>query len=368
MVEPASAASGVETTTPSSLVEPASAASGVETTTPSSLVEPASAASGVETTTPSSLVEPASAASGVETTTPSSLVEPASAASGVETTTPSSLVEPASAASGVETTTPSSLVEPASAASGVETTTPGNDAAGGIVINLVMADTQLFGTGEDSEASAHLDGYGPIDADLARQLVKESERVWLRRLYTDPETGQLVQMDSRQRCFPEGLKTLIRLRDQTCRTPWCGAPIRETDHIVEYAHAGATAYLNGQGLCQACNHSKQDNWWARPGPDGSIEITTTTGHAYRSYPPQAPGPCLLDDGLDTDSLRSPGSTNEGTWPAPAWVAQDRQQLLADGWTETTPVDEHCPTCGDLRSGSAARAQVAAGSICASGPG
>ncbi len=49
--------------------------------------------------TASSVVEPASAASGVETTPPP-VVEPASAASGVETTPPP-VVEPASAASGV---------------------------------------------------------------------------------------------------------------------------------------------------------------------------------------------------------------------------------------------------------------------------
>ncbi len=254
-----------------------------------------------------------------------------------------------------ERTAPS-VVEPASAASGVETTTADSESTpGGVVINLVMTHTQLFGTGRGSEGAAHLDRHGPIDADLARQIVKDSDRVWLRRLYTDPDSGQLVSMDSRQRCFRDGLRTLIRLRDQVCRTPWCRAPIRHTDHITDYAHAGATAYLNGQGLCEACNLAKQDNWWARPGPDGSIEITTTTGHTYRSHPPDIDDP--LGDGLDTGSLPSPGSTNEeeagstteeARWLAPAWIAQDREQLLADGWTETTPAeppnDEPCPTC------------------------
>ena len=326
-----------------------------------------------------SVVEPASAASGVETTTADgkrttpSVVEPTSPASGVETTTTGkrttpSVVEPASAASGVETTTTGkgttpSVVEPASAASGVETTTaPDSDTAGGVVVNLVITDTQLFGTSDASEGTAHLDRYGPIDADLARQIVKDSDRVWLRRLYADPDSGQLVAMDSKRRCFPDGLKTLIRLRDQTCRTPCCGAPIRHTDHITDYAHAGATAYLNDQGLCQACNHAKQDNWWARPGPHGTIEITTSTRHVYRSHPPDPPPrpDDGLGDGLDTGSLRSPGSTNEEAsgstnddagstnddagsttesgWLAPVWIAQDREQLLADGWNETTPAE------------------------------
>ncbi len=338
-----------------------------------------------ETDATPSVVEPASHTESDSEATPS-VVEPASAASGVETTTEGkrtadSVVEPASAASGVETTTEGkrtadSVVEPASAASGVETPTTGGSTPGGVIVNLVITDTQLFGAGsgtsDASEGAAHLDRYGPIDTDLARQLVKDSDRVWLRRLYADPDSGQLVAMDSRQRCFPDGLKTLIRLRDQVCRTPWCGAPIRHTDHITDYAHAGATAYFNGQGLCQACNLAKQDNWWARPGPHGSIEITTTTGHTYRSHPPAAAEPLRgdPDDGLDTGSLRSPGSTTEkvagstnddagstnddagstteSAWLAPAWIAQDREQLLADGWTETTPAympdDDRCPAC------------------------
>lgn len=39
-------------------------------------------------------------------------------------------------------------------------------------------------------------------------------------------------MDSRARLFPAGLRRFIRARDDTCRTPYCDAPIRHLDHIV----------------------------------------------------------------------------------------------------------------------------------------
>jgi hypothetical protein len=117
----------------------------------------------------------------------------------------------------------------------------------------------------------------------------------LRRLYAASDSGQLVAMESRSRLFPRALAELIRLRDQTCRTPWREAPIRHTDHVVPYAEGGSTSLANGQGLCQACNHAKQAPGWSarpRPGPPGpvnQVEVTTPTGHRYRSAAPTVLG-------------------------------------------------------------------------------
>jgi hypothetical protein len=172
--------------------------------------------------------------------------------------------------------------------------TPDEDAPSapraGIQLGLVMTDLSLFGTTEDS---AHLHGHGPIPAELARELVvgacSGQEQVWLRRLYTSPATGELVSMDSAARLFRASLARFIRLRDQICRTPWCDAPIRHSDHAVGHGTGGATSAANGQGLCEACNHAKQaPGWRARPSPGAAgheVETTTPTGHHHRSRPP-----------------------------------------------------------------------------------
>lgn len=101
-------------------------------------------------------------------------------------------------------------------------------------------------------------------------------------------------MDSRRRIFPRGLVDLLVARDQTCRTPWCDAPIRHIDHIVPAAGGGSTSAANGQGLCEACNYAKQAlGWRARPGPGGAgevVETWTPTGHRYTSRPPDPPWP------------------------------------------------------------------------------
>ena len=164
-----------------------------------------------------------------------------------------------------------------------------------VEINLVMTDASLLDRSGDEgyDEPAHVDGYGPVPASLARELAYRSTgqaRRWIRRLYTKPGTDQLVAMESRRRAFTANQQRFLRLRDQTCRTPWCDAPIRHADHIHPWHGHGKTAIANGQGLCQACNHAKQaPGWQARPGPDGAVTTTTPTGHRYRSREPAPPG-------------------------------------------------------------------------------
>ncbi len=169
-----------------------------------------------------------------------------------------------------------------------------SDDAGGVsvTVDLVVPDSVL--TGQSDEA-AYVAGYGPVPADLARELAEHAD--WLRRLYAEPATGTLVAMDSVARLFPEGLKRFLRLRDRTCRFPWCDAPVRHADHAHDAALGGATSADNGQGLCQAHNHAKQAHGWTarpRPGPRHYVEITTPTGHTYDSCAPPVREPRYVE--------------------------------------------------------------------------
>lgn len=117
----------------------------------------------------------------------------------------------------------------------------------------------------------------------------------MRRLFTSPTTGQLVQTDSRRRQAPPGLARFIDVRDQTCHTAWCHASIRHRDHVVPYAQGGATSAQNLQGYCEACNYTKQAPGWRtrtapREGPgEHVVQLTTPTGHQYTSHAPPLPG-------------------------------------------------------------------------------
>ena len=156
-----------------------------------------------------------------------------------------------------------------------------------VALGVVMTDAALFGGADDT---AHLEAFGPIPAELAREIVcgalSAEEEVTIRRLYTSPTTGELVSMDARTRRFRGSLARFIRLRDRTCRTSWCDAPIRHTDHVQPHDADGSTAGHNGQGLCEACNYAKQSpRWRARPEPDGSVTTTLPTGHTHSTRPP-----------------------------------------------------------------------------------
>jgi hypothetical protein len=199
----------------------------------------------------------------------------------------------------------------------------------GIEIQLVMTDRTLF---QGDSQPARLPGYGIVPASWARTVVtpllgspsgeKETSdagahsnydlgtepagtaasnaagpataafTTWVRRLYTAPETGELIAMDSRARLFPAGLRRFIQARDGTCRTPYCDAPIRHHDHVIPWRDGGSTSLNNGQGHCEGCNQSKEAPGWGaepRPGPRHTVQVHTPTGHSYQSTAPPLPG-------------------------------------------------------------------------------
>ncbi len=182
-----------------------------------------------------------------------------------------------------------------------------------IDLSLVLTDASLMA---GDTVAAHLDGYGPLPAQTARDLLTPpgqvgvegapacsrgdgdsgqfcpggprctgwscllhhgaaevipspphaaqprpedvaAARVFVRRLYADPLTGEVFARDTRRRFFSEAHRALIVSRDRYCRTPWCGAPIRHIDHRVRHRDGGTTDVHNGQGLCQRCNQGRE---------------------------------------------------------------------------------------------------------------
>ncbi|MFJ6454529.1 HNH endonuclease [Paenarthrobacter sp. NPDC091669] len=228
------------------------------------------------------------------------------------------------------------------------TGTPGGVA--GVELQLVMTDRTLFQS--DSEP-ARLHGYGIVPAEWARTLIGPGEQtqgrrqgptgqrplpqrapsasqevpasrgssparttptgsqsghgpvpeedhdfaVWVRRLYTAPGSGELLAMGSKARLFPHRHRRFIQARDHTCRTPYCDAPIRHIDHIVPWHLGGTTTLDNAAGLCEACNHTKENPGWTAtplpaetlPADTHTLHISTPTGHSYQSKAPPLPG-------------------------------------------------------------------------------
>ncbi len=159
-----------------------------------------------------------------------------------------------------------------------------------IEIGLVMNERTLL---RGSDEPAYVPGYGPITGLLSRQLVLEADKVWIRRLFTAPGTGELVAMESKRRTFTPGLRKVVVARDRTCRSPFCNAEIKHIDHRRPHARKGRTASRNGDGLCERCNYVKTE---ANLNADivyasgqRRLRLVTETGHVYESTAPDLPG-------------------------------------------------------------------------------
>lgn len=149
---------------------------------------------------------------------------------------------------------------------------------------VVSADTLL---GLDDEP-ADLAGYGPITAETARQLAADSSATW-RRLLTDPDTGQLLDISVDSYRPSQRLRDFVAARDGVCSFPTCNQPGYrcEYEHITPYGSGGQTCRCNGALACKRHNLCKIDTGWGYTyNSDGSFTWTDDTGHSYHSHPPK----------------------------------------------------------------------------------
>jgi hypothetical protein len=175
----------------------------------------------------------------------------------------------------------------------------------GVDLQLTLGVDTLL---RDGDTPAVLHGYGPVPAPYARMLIgragsgadkqQAKAKVWLRRLFTDPVDGSVVDIDSHRRRFDPTLLRFIDARDQTCRMPGCDAPIAHHDHITRHADTGPTSATNAQGTCAAWNQLKDEPGWqvetvpvdaGHTTTNPAVSITTPTNHTYNSTAPPALG-------------------------------------------------------------------------------
>lgn len=165
-----------------------------------------------------------------------------------------------------------------------------------------------------SEAPAHLDGYGPIDADTARTLAALAPS--FTRLLTHPVSGTVLDVDRTAYRPPADLKRWLQVRDGTCRFPGCNrrAVRCELDHTLDWGCDGRTAFDNLAHLCSMHHHLKHETAWSvRHAPGGVLEWTSPAGRRHVTHPGRRL-PTGVDSAGPTGGRRPPDGRGR---PAPA---------------------------------------------------
>ncbi|MEU4608661.1 hypothetical protein AB0F43_37205 [Kribbella sp. NPDC023972] len=155
-------------------------------------------------------------------------------------------------------------------------------------IEVVIPASTLLGLDDDP---AELTGYGPIPADLARRIAADG--TW-RRLLTDPHNGTVLEASTTRHDPGALVSETLLARHPVCAWPGCNRTSRDCDrdHTTPFAQTGTTSLTGLAPYCEY-HHVIKDTpawgWTSTSHPDGSIKLTTPTGHRYTTDPP-ARGP------------------------------------------------------------------------------
>ncbi|BDE00297.1 HNH endonuclease signature motif containing protein [Mycolicibacterium fortuitum subsp. fortuitum] len=206
-----------------------------------------------------------------------------------------------------------------------------NRAAADAAVVHVLAQSSTVDS--DSDAPGYLPGHGILPAESVRDL---AGRAKIKPVRLPGDTGQADNAEPGYRPSA-ALSEFIRWRDLTCRFPGCDAPAErcDIDHTAPWP-LGPTHPSNTKLYCRAHHLIKTfcPGWSDRQYPDGTVEITTPTGHTYTTEPH---GAALFDDLATptedlnlTDPPPAPGPNRSAKMPKRSRTReQDRQDRIAE---------------------------------------
>ena len=149
-------------------------------------------------------------------------------------------------------------------------------------VNVTVPVFTLMGL---SDEPAHLEGYGPIDADVARRIAAGAPS--FTRILVHPETGAVLSVGRTRYKVPKDLKRYLRVRDETCRFPGCNrsAAHSDLDHSLDWQFDGLTEADNLAHLCPPCHALKSETRWSvKHLTAGTLEWTSPSGRTFVSEP------------------------------------------------------------------------------------
>lgn len=133
-----------------------------------------------------------------------------------------------------------------------------------------------------SESPGDLAGFGPIHADIARQVaVEQRESEW--RFTVTDDSGAVVHTGITRRRPTAAQRREVQARYRTCVFPGCRMPAKvcDVDHSTQWSEGGKTTVGNTAPLCEHDHTGRHAAGWTyRRLPDGRHEWTSRLGHTY----------------------------------------------------------------------------------------
>ncbi|MFJ1763350.1 DUF222 domain-containing protein [Amycolatopsis sp. NPDC088138] len=137
-----------------------------------------------------------------------------------------------------------------------------------------------------NDLPATLAGRGPIAASVARRIISGPSTT-LRRVLTDPRTGQVIELSPTRYPLDPAHDEFIRVRDQECRQPGCTRPAQSCG--IEPTQApGEAEVVAYQPVTFCSRHRKlkdQPGWNYEVAHDGTVKVATPTGRVRSTTPP-----------------------------------------------------------------------------------
>lgn len=149
----------------------------------------------------------------------------------------------------------------------------------------VLVTVPVFSLLGATDEPAMLDGYGPIPASMARDVVANGADSFYRVLI-DPRDGAPLEIGRKSYRLTRAMRNWLRLRDGKCPFPGCTnhSLDNEADHLLAWHKGGTTGISNLGQPCPKHHRLRHTSAWtptpaARNGPPG---WTSPSGRQYLS--------------------------------------------------------------------------------------
>lgn len=149
----------------------------------------------------------------------------------------------------------------------------------------VLVTVPVFALLGATDEPAILDGYGPIPASVARDLVANGADSF-HRVLVDPRDGAPLEIGRTSYRLTKAMRNWLRLRDGKCPFPGCNnhSLDNEADHLLSWHHGGTTGISNLGQPCPKHHRLRHTTSW-RPTPATKNEPPgwiSPSGRKYKS--------------------------------------------------------------------------------------